>query len=263
MPRPTDASQHQQVLDLYLLELLPPLETERLDEASIVDDDFAVRLADAENDLIDAYVTCALDRDHCRQFEAVYLTSSHNRRRVESARRFRAAIDRAASDQATPWTTFVRPLLAAAATLIVASGFVMLYGDHGFRRPLQRAPLDPIDSAAGLSAPAVVLVPQVRGAGRSPTAVITDETGEVTFDLRLESHEYNQYLVTLADSRDAGPVWQSRPLVPFTRGAVSLVSIRVPASVFTSPHYSFELVGVDGSGRRAAIGGYAVQIERR
>ena len=47
------AKDDRQLVD-YLLGVLPEEELERLDEASIVDDDVAARLCDVENDLIDA-----------------------------------------------------------------------------------------------------------------------------------------------------------------------------------------------------------------
>ena len=46
----------------YLLDLLPEDEAERLDLASIVDDDVASRLCLVESDLVDDYVTGSADR---------------------------------------------------------------------------------------------------------------------------------------------------------------------------------------------------------
>ena len=47
----------------YLLGLLPAGEAERLDEASIADDDFAARLRVSEADLVDSYVRGKLDAE--------------------------------------------------------------------------------------------------------------------------------------------------------------------------------------------------------
>jgi len=259
---PTAAFEDQQVLIRYLLDLLPAAETERLDEASIVDDECAVRLADAETDLIDAYVADALQHDLRQRFEAVYLTSNYNRRRVESARRFRVAIHRAAAAAAPPRIAFARQFLAAAATLFVTTSLLTFYGTQESRWPVQRSPRHPVGRLAGEPA-AVVLSPQVRAGGDAATAVITPETRDVAFDLRLETKDYNRFLATLVDSRDNSAIWQSRPLTPFARGTASLVTIRVPASVLTAARYSLELVGVDASGGLTAVGGYAVRIEHR
>ena len=261
MARPTDTTDDGQILVPYLLGVLPGEETERLDEASIVDDQFAARLTDVENDLIDAYVTGALTGDTRKRFEAVYLASSRNRSRVESARRFRAAIDRASVGVVSRPTALVRPLLAAAATLVVAFG-VLFHERLGVWWPLQRATPDRAEGVAGPPALATTLSPDVRAAGEVPTIVIAAGTRDVGVNLRLESNDFTRYQVALVDPRTGGALWQSDVLPPLAPGA-SLVSIDVPASVFSPQHYAFELSGVDATGRRKAIGSYAVQIERR
>jgi hypothetical protein len=64
-----------QVLVDYLLGCLPAEETERLDELSIADDEFAWRLRAAENDLVDAYVRGELSGDTLERFRSSYLSS--------------------------------------------------------------------------------------------------------------------------------------------------------------------------------------------
>ncbi len=86
----------------YLLGLLPEDEADRLDEQSIVDDHVACRLLSVENDLVDAYVTEALDPERRRRFESHYLASPIRRRRVMFARRFLAAVDRTRPDTVAP-----------------------------------------------------------------------------------------------------------------------------------------------------------------
>lgn len=262
MARPTETIDDERVLVSYLLGLLPEEEAERLDEASIVDDGIAARLADTETDLIDAYVAGALSGDARQRFEVVYLRSRRTRSRVESARRFRAAIDRTSPATASPRQAFVRPLLAAAATLIVAGGVVFQALQGGWW-PLQRPAPQQAEVTAGASAPTVVLSPQVRAAGEVPTIVIGPGTGELAIDLRLESNDFSWYEVALVDPHTDGTLWRSDVLTPLTRGAAALLSIGVPASLFSSQHYAFELSGVDPLGRPKAIGSYAVEIVRR
>ena len=74
-------------LSRYLLGLLPPEETEWLDEASIVDDEVASRIRVLEHELVDAYVTGTLAGDMLEPFESRYLTTPRRRRHVEFARR--------------------------------------------------------------------------------------------------------------------------------------------------------------------------------
>jgi len=80
----------------YLLGLLPDEETERLDEASIVDDELASRLRIVENDLVDAYAAGTLSGEMLERFESHYLLSPRRREKVKFAGRFLRAIERAA-----------------------------------------------------------------------------------------------------------------------------------------------------------------------
>ncbi|HWW82957.1 MAG TPA: hypothetical protein VNZ26_05100 [Vicinamibacterales bacterium] len=89
-------SDDDQQLVRYLLGLLPNVEAERLDEASVVDDDLALRLRVVENDLVDAYVSGTLGGDMLEPFESHYLTSPRRRESVRFARNLLRAVDRAA-----------------------------------------------------------------------------------------------------------------------------------------------------------------------
>jgi hypothetical protein len=89
-------SEADQQLAHYVLALLPDEETERLDEATIVDDEVALRLRVVEQDLVDAYVSGTLDGELLERFESHYLESPRRRARVRFARSFLRAVDRAA-----------------------------------------------------------------------------------------------------------------------------------------------------------------------
>jgi hypothetical protein len=80
-------------MNQYLLGLLAEAETEQLDEQSVADDEFAARLADAENDLIDAYVNDELSGDNLEHFESHYLASPLRRERVRFAMALREATE--------------------------------------------------------------------------------------------------------------------------------------------------------------------------
>ena len=86
---------NDQVLVRYLLGLLEPEDAERLDEASIVDDDFATRLRIVEQDLVDGYVRGTLAGETLARFESHYLSSPRRRERVTLARSFVPVVDRA------------------------------------------------------------------------------------------------------------------------------------------------------------------------
>lgn len=75
----------ERLLVRYLLGDLSREETERLDELSIVDDDFACRLSSAENDLVDSYVRKELSPADTERFTSVYLPSPRRRQKLEFA----------------------------------------------------------------------------------------------------------------------------------------------------------------------------------
>src|SRR5882672_565047 len=95
MSVPGDSIQDDPQLVRYLLRLLPEDEAERLDEQSIVVDEFAARLECVENDLVDAYVSGALEGEILQRFESFYLASPRRREKVRFAERFLAAAGRA------------------------------------------------------------------------------------------------------------------------------------------------------------------------
>ncbi|MGH9856654.1 MAG: hypothetical protein ACRD4B_02305, partial [Acidobacteriota bacterium] len=64
--------EEQQIRD-YLLGRLQEDETEKLDELSIADDEFALRRQAVENELIDAYLKGEISEPNLRKFETRYL----------------------------------------------------------------------------------------------------------------------------------------------------------------------------------------------
>lgn len=85
MSSPNQETYDDRLLTRYLLGALPPEETERLDELSIVDDEFASRLSSLENDLVDAYVRSELPEIDAEKFRASYLSSAKRREKVHFA----------------------------------------------------------------------------------------------------------------------------------------------------------------------------------
>ena len=162
MSQPKELIKDAQLVN-YLLGLLPEAEAERLDEASIADDEVAARLCGAEADLVDAYVMETLDQDTRARFEAFYLTSSRRREKVKFAKRFLAAVDRAVLPTIAPPTTarassenirhfplkpdaakpaalrsrYNWPLLTTAASVVLACG--VMVNDLQLRQGLNKA----------------------------------------------------------------------------------------------------------------------------
>ena len=176
-----------QALERYLLGLLPEEEAERLDRASIEDDDIAARLCMAEDDLVDAYVRRTLSGATLQRFETYYLSSRRRRERVAFAASFLDAVDRSAgrADMAgRPGLRsrfFVR-LAPVAAVMLVCCGLLFLNAgrwkiDDGIAdgrtgpppQSAHKADQSPGERAAAGTAPAapeVVLESQAAGRSR-------------------------------------------------------------------------------------------------
>jgi hypothetical protein len=147
---------HDQLLIRYLLGALPNEEAQRLDELSIADDEFALRLRVAEDDLVDSYARGELSGETLRQFEAFYLSSPKRLQKLAFAETMRARELRTADATVTapsvqtaavfrslekrenpkphsPWRIFSVPRLslqwgfaAAAMSMAVIAGFLFL-----------------------------------------------------------------------------------------------------------------------------------------
>jgi hypothetical protein len=131
MPRPHESRLDDQQLVQYLLGLLPPEDAERLDEASIADDEVAARLRLVEEELVDAYVRGRLAGETLKRFESHYLSSPRRRERVAFAGRFLPAVDQVAvsageaggrHSTGSRWTSW---LALAAALLLAACGALL------------------------------------------------------------------------------------------------------------------------------------------
>lgn len=95
----SEQTYNDQDITLYLLGSLPEAETERLDELSLTDDEFANVLNAAEKDLVDAYAQGELAGTALKQFESHYLASPLRRGKVEFAQAFQALAEKNAAAQ--------------------------------------------------------------------------------------------------------------------------------------------------------------------
>jgi hypothetical protein len=81
---------HDQVLVRFLLGLLPDDEAQRLDQLSVADDEFALRLQAAENELVDSYARGELSGEILQKFQSFYLNSPRRREKLAFAETMRA-----------------------------------------------------------------------------------------------------------------------------------------------------------------------------
>jgi len=102
-----------EVLVRYLLGELPPVETDTLDERSVVDPDFFERLEAVENDLVDGYVRQELPPDLRDRFARGYLATGDHADKVRFASALRLAAlaqGKAALRQSAPeWAELRNP----------------------------------------------------------------------------------------------------------------------------------------------------------
>jgi hypothetical protein len=85
--------ENQTIID-YLLGSLPEAKIERLDELSITDDQFAARLQEVENDLVDSFVRGELSGETLDKFRSHYMSSPKRQEKVAFARGLQKVTDR-------------------------------------------------------------------------------------------------------------------------------------------------------------------------
>ena len=295
MPLSRDPVEDEGQLVRYLLGLLPEEEADRLDEASIADDEVVARLRSVENDLVDAYVRGLLDPETRARFESFYLKSPRRREKVKFAERFLGAVDRLPAPGAAPagraHSKFAW-LVAIAALLFLACGLLLLQ-DLRLGRVLDQAQRDGaaiggraqglarqladartanddiakelarVRSARPTAMTALVLLPQTRAIGPVSTIAVPSGADLVAFDLRLEANDFARYQAALRDPATNQIVWRSGVLTPGASPGPPTISVSVPARVLKPRHYSFELSGRPAAGAAEIIGSYAFQIESR
>jgi hypothetical protein len=141
----------------YLFGALSSDETERLDELSVVDDDFAARLDAVENDLVDAYVRGELSGDTLQKFQTRYLSSPKRREKVKFAESLcsladstlstagrvpaKPVSDRVASSFWPALLPFPRWALAGALAMLLVTAF-LLVDNIALRRQTSQAEAD-------------------------------------------------------------------------------------------------------------------------
>ena len=97
---PVDKTIHDKQLIRYLLGQLPDDEAQRLDELSVEDDEFALRLQAVEYDLVDSYARGELSGETLEHFKSFYRNSPKRREKIAFAEALHAREIRTASSSA-------------------------------------------------------------------------------------------------------------------------------------------------------------------
>jgi hypothetical protein len=280
-----------QLLIRYLLGSLEEDETERLDELSIADDDFAWRLRAAENDMVDAYVRGELSGETLDRFRSSYLSSPTRREKVGFARALLTFTGQQAAPRTRGW--FSIPLViprwafaVAAATAAIAAGFLIydqrqlqiqvnqLQASHSELQQRERELRQELgqvsstgarrateQSAETIATLAVLLPPPTRSAAHVPVVKLSPGTVRVAVDLQLEADDFPLYRAALKDAASGQIVWRSGDLKSHTAGGRPAVAISVPAELFRPRRYLAELSS--GGPRSEPIANYPFDVLER
>jgi hypothetical protein len=257
---PTSPS--DQTLVRYVLGGLTDEESERLDQLSVVDDEFSARLRGIEHDLADAYVRGRLSARDREQWERQYLASEHGRHDLRMAQTLLA---RERRPSAPPYrATFTWGLAAAAALLIVSVVAYFAVVHRSMPAPVSAsiAPAageTPARPATALRVVALTLSPMTRSLGEPPTLEVPGGTDQVRLILRLEPNEFDRYDVAVKDLAANGIVWRASDVTATSSADTRALVVSIPASTFRSRRY---LVTVSGARLRNGeiIGTYPLQM---
>lgn len=261
----------------YLLGSLSEAETERLDELSLTDPEFADVLSAAEKDLVDGYVQGELTGAALEKFKSHYLTSPRGREKVELAKGFQVLAEKYSAapasaknlagfvtkpkvaDWFSPWSIFSIPRsaaqwgFAAALLMLFAVGAWLLFENTSVGK--RHTPSSSIAS--------FVLTPQMRGGGQIQTLSIPAKTDSVTIELELEPIDYPAYEVVLLDQSDNQILWRSEKLSAKTTGNNRALSVAIPGGLFQSRAYLVRVTGVPPEGPSEIVSDYPIQVVKQ
>ena len=95
-----------------------------------------------------------------------------------------------------------------------------------------------------------------------PAIALESGSGNVAFDLTLESVDFPRYEVALKDPATSRALWRSGVLTPRSTHPAT-IAVAVPASVLKPQHYSFDLSGRNAGGAVDIVGSYVFQVRSR
>jgi hypothetical protein len=288
----TEAPSVQTIRD-YLLGQLPESEAERLDEMSVVDDEWAERIRAVEHDLVDAFARGELQGVVLEQFRSRYLTTPRRREATRFAQALQSLDENSgrgsSSETGRGPTTLVREtrrwreLLALAAAVVLATASVWLALDNRTlrervtsaelqrdrqlreaeaRRTADTAPPPTGREPSPLTVATLVLAPQLRSARQQPTVALAAGTGDLAVQLDLEPVDYPAYEAALVASNGDRIVWRSDRLLARTVGDRKRIDLGLPATVLSPQEYLIRVSGVPARGAPEIVGEYRFTVVR-
>ncbi|HET9834511.1 MAG TPA: hypothetical protein VFP91_22460 [Vicinamibacterales bacterium] len=274
-----------ELLVRYLVGATTDEETETLDEMSIAEEAFAVRLRAVEHDLVDAYVNGELTGDLLDRFTSHYLSSPAGLAKVDIAKALRDYRNQRASGRSSQkWLLAAAAvLLAAVATLVVDDLRLRRQATdaRGRQTALEQRSRELQDTLAQEQArareqPAVTTrAPASIGAGRLlslvifaatrdaqqlPTVSLANTVEGVTLQLDPGGDEFSEYRAALQEASTERVVWRSGPLRAVSAGGRSVLTMTVPATLLHRGEYAIKLTGVQTAGEPKVLDSYPFRV---
>ena len=265
----------------YILRDLPDSEAEGLDERSVLDEAFAQRLRELENDLVDRYAREGAIDESLIRFEQRVRDSAYLRDKLQFARALQEVSKRSGTDAAMvpvlPITRrrWLEGFAAAAVILLVATGYlglrtVSLREDNARLQEersavarqnaqLQRSLEDAQPGPQPLATATFRLRPPRRGAAEQ-TLVVPSGTTQLLLQVVVESAEYQTFWASLQEPNSGRTLWRSGDLRGTADGANRIFETTIPVSLLTSGRYLLEVSGNTGAGPFEPAGSYAIRI---
>jgi hypothetical protein len=257
----------------FLLDRLPPEQAEAIEERMFQDEAYFSDLQDAEDELIEEYVTELLDPADARLFAVSVDQDPKMRERVAIRRALirtlqdsavEAAVASAAPARRAMWGRFLVPGFALAILILF---FVSWEAMHRRELPLQATGIPaPAQGSTGTrqqamsQASVVLFLPAHVARGTSQQTSVLHLGAAALVKLELETPSANasaRWNVRVSNGRDS--VFSAGSLAPQQAGVVSYVVAQVPTSQLPPKEYQITLAPQSPSSG-AALSSWDIQV---
>lgn len=268
----------------YLLQELPEAQQEQIEMRLLTDQEFGRRLAIAQDDLIDDFVTSRLSDHEEQRFREHYLITLERQQKIG----FAAALDRYVTEttsakkgpvfQSMGTYVYAKPFKSALAMagllLLFGTGFFILWRAQSAQKDLQQEfarvnhpeetesiPYSLLKQSSGNTPVLTLRENVVREDGDSRKVEIGSGVTLVRLLLELGVGSYSSFNVRLQTANDHELASLGNMKARDEEGA-QFVVINVPAEFLTSGDYQVRLTGISSDGRATDLGLYPFRVIR-
>lgn len=108
----------------------------------------------------------------------------------------------------------------------------------------------------------LVLTPQLRSGGQTPTLSIPPNAARVAARLHLEPNDFHNFHITLSDGATGRVVWRSGNVRAVKSSDKQVVTATIRTDILKLGNYSFSVSGIYPNGRLENIGDYTFKVMR-